>query len=148
MVDSGCDGATETLSTRRGPPGPGRRSRPPVARDAKLVAGPHRGLHRRTVRRDSEDDPVLLFHDRSDPELSFGHGLDHRFELLVAPQIGLWLRRDPADRLAKLIKKRRGSPQYRTEQCGRDADRDQDNEYPDDELKSPDRDESLDWLLH
>src|SRR5438477_1492183 len=71
----------------------------PIPRDAQLVPGLHSCLHRRAVRRDREDDAALFFHDRPDPELSFGHGFDHCLDLLVAPKIGLRLGRDPADGL-------------------------------------------------
>jgi len=39
----------------------------PIAPDPQLVARSHGGPDRGAIRRDREDDPVLLFDDRSDP---------------------------------------------------------------------------------
>src|SRR6202022_3735624 len=65
-----------------------------IPSDTELVPRLYRGLHRRAVRGDGEDDPVLLVDNRADPELPIGHGLDHGFELIVPAEVGLRLGSD------------------------------------------------------
>src|SRR5712691_10255908 len=91
-----------------------------VARDAELVTRPYRRLHRGAVRRDGEDHAVLLVDERADAELALGHRLDHRLELLVPAEVGLWLWCDPAHRLPELVEKGRRTAHHRPDQCRRD----------------------------